>query len=267
MSTELTQARQKISQVSTYLKQAKYIPAVESLHQAVRIVISQPLMRQEKEEFAELLQKAAYTLDSHKGFRQVIPLKVEYTPGQERELLGVLGACLSELRSSALSEAKDQLAALERRRDDELERGQQLIDAAEYDQARGVFDELLGMIPDDPDLKGDIGDRFLRAGRYEEAFHYLSQALEQSPESIHFYNRIGIALRKLGRYETAERYYLKALEYSKDDPNLYFNVGRLYVDWKKWDDVALMAQKALKHNPDFKEAGKMLAFANKQKAK
>lgn len=267
MSTELTQARQKISQVNTFLKQEKYIPAVEALYQAVRIVLSQPLMRQEKEEFTELFQKAAYALDSHKGFRQLIPLKVEYTPGKERDLLNVLSECLRELRDSAVNEAKDQLAALERRREEYLTRGQQNIDSAEYEQARSVFDELLTIIPDDPDLKAEIGDRFLRAGRYEEAFHYLSQALEESPESIHFYNRIGIALRKLGRFETAERYYLKALDYSQDDPNLYFNVGRLYLDWKKWDDVAHMAQKALQHNPDFKEAGKMLAFANKQKAK
>ncbi|MFW5733916.1 MAG: tetratricopeptide repeat protein [Oceanidesulfovibrio sp.] len=267
MSTQLTQARQKISQVNTFLKQEKYIPAVAALHQAVRIVISQPLMRQEKEEFAELLGKAVYSLDAHQGFRQIIPLKLAYAPGNERELLSVLGACLSELRNSAVSEAKDQLAALEKRRQDELAKGQRHIDAAEYGQARTVFDELLSIIPDDPNLKGDIGERFLRAGRYEEAFHYLSQALEESPESIHFYNRIGIALRKLGRFETAERYYLKALEYAKDDPNLYFNVGRLYVDWKKWEDVAQMAHKALKYNPNFKEAGKMLAFANKQMAK
>jgi tetratricopeptide (TPR) repeat protein len=267
MSTELTQARQKISQVNTFLKQEKYIPAVEALHQAVRLVLSQALMRQEKEEFAELLQRAAYTLDSHQGFRQLIPLKVEYTPGKERELLTVLGECLSELSSSAVNEAKDQLAALEKRKEEQLTRGQSHIDAAEYEQARSVFDELLSLVPDDPDLKADIGDRFLRAGRYEDAFHYLSQALEESPESIHFYNRIGIALRKLGRFETAERYYLKALDYAKGDPNLYFNVGRLYLDWKKWDDVARMAQKALQCNPDFKEAGKMLAFAQKQMAK
>ncbi len=265
MSSKLTQARAKISSIKSFLKQEKYIPAVEAFHQAVRIVLSQPLMKQEKDEFTKLIEEAAYSLDSHSGFRQYIPLKISYTPGKEKELLSVLSAALGELRKAALSDAKSRMAALEQRKQEGLQEGQQRIDAGEYPEAQKVFDALIKDIPGDADLKGDIGERFLKAGRYEEAFHYLSQALEDSPESIHFYNRIGIALRKLSRFETAEKYFMKALSYVQDDANLFFNIGRLYVDWKKWDEVEDMATRALKIQPEFVEARKMLVFARKKK--
>ncbi len=264
MSTQLTKARAQIAQVNTNLKREKYLPAVQSIRDALMAVMGTPLMRAEKEEFASMLEEAVYKLDGHPGFRKLIPLKLQYTPGEEKALLDTLNECLSELQKSQLGDAQALLSALEEKKKQEVEKGQKLIDEEKYADAKGHFDTLVAEHNDDVALKSDVGERFLKAQRYEEAYDFLAQALADSPESIHLYNRVAIALRKLSKFDVAEKYFSKALEFCQDDHNLYFNIGRLYVDWGKWDKVAYMANKALECNPDFKEAQKMLKYALKQ---
>ncbi len=264
MSQELIKARSLLSQVRTLLKQQKHMLAVQALHDGLLIVLRNPLMKQEKEEFARLLEEAAYQLDSNAGFHQLVPLKITYVQGREKELLLVLRQCLDELRNSAVGDAKQQLEDLEKQRAEGLEKGRELVQNQEYDHAKEFFQALVKEFPSDAELKAEIGDIYLKAQLYEDAYTYLSQALEDSPTSLHLYNRIGIALRKMGLFETAEKYYFKALEIHNNDANLYFNIGRLYVDWERWDKVAEMATKALELAPSFDQAQKMLAFARKR---
>ncbi|GAB7079295.1 tetratricopeptide repeat protein [Megalodesulfovibrio paquesii] len=264
MSNELTKARAQLSQVSTYLKQEKYLPAVQAIRDALATMMGTPLMRQEREEFAALLTEAVYKVDVHRGFRALIPLKLEYKTGEEKALLETLGECLGELRKSQINDAQAILTALEKKKQEGVESGQKLLDAQQFVQAKSHFDGLVAEFHDDAALKSDVGERFLKANRYEEAYDFLSQALADSPESIHLYNRIAMALRKLSKFDVAEKYYAKALDFCKDDPNLYFNIGRLYLDWGKWDKVAYMANKALECDAEFKEAKKMLTYALKQ---
>ncbi len=264
MSTELTRARTQLGQIKTFLKQDKFIPAIQSLREALVTVLKQPLMRNEKDEFVRLVDQAVHNIGSNEKFRQMVPIMLEYTPGEEKALIALLKDLMDELQKGVTAEAQEQLAELERRKQEGLDKGQDFLDQHQYDEANQHFGEMVREFADDPALKGTIGEKFLRAGRYEEAYEYLAMALEDSPDSIGLYNSVGIALRKMGKFDTAEKYYSKALEYAGSDPNLYFNIGRLYLDWRKWDKVEFMAQQALKHNPDFAEAQKMLTFARKQ---
>ncbi len=264
MSQELIKARSQLGKVRSFLKQQKYMLAVQALYDSLLVVLKSPLMRQEKEEFARLLEEAVYQVSSNKGFKQLVPLQITYAPGKEKELLQTLKQCLTELQDSAVSEAKEQLKEIEERKSRELENGRGMVERKEFDEARSHFGSMMQQFPDDPELKADIGEIWLKNQQYEDAYGYLSQALEESPDSLHLYNRIGIALRKMGLFETAEKYYLKALGLIEDDPNLFFNIGRLYLDWERWDKVMEMAQKALKLDPKFDQAQKMYTFAKKR---
>lgn len=264
MSNDLTKARQLLTQVRTLLRQGKVMPAAQSFHEALVLVLKNPLMKAEREEFERMLADASAYLDNDPELRKVFPLKIDYKPGAERQVLDTVRELVKAVNEAAVNEAQEHLKLLAARKAAELERGQKLLDDKDYDAANGVFRQLVVEFSDDPALKGDIGERFLKAGRYEEAFDYLSQALDQSPESVHLYNRIGMALRKLGKFEVAEKYYFKAAQYTGRDPNLFFNIGRLYVDWRKWDKVAKAASAALQLKPDFDEARKMLEFATRQ---
>lgn len=266
MSAELTKARTLIAQVKTFLKQDKVMSAAQSLHDALVIVMTNPLMKAEKDEFGNALRDAVDALGADEGWRRRIGMAIDYAPGGEKALLTLLRQGLTELKDQALSEAKDQLDAITPPKAEGLAAGQALLEEKRFEDAKRHFDGLISGHQDDPELKSEVGERFLKAERFEEAYGYFEAALKDNPESIHLYNRIGMSLRKLGRFETSEGFYTRALEIAPDDYNLYFNLGRLYIDWKKWDLVEAMAQAALGKAPEFLEAKKMLAFARKKLA-
>lgn len=264
MSQSLIKARKRLGQVSTHLKQGKYMPAAQSISDAIVLVLKTGVMKNEKEEFQEMFEKAVYALNNNKPFREMYPLIVNYKMGEEKALHAEMQNVLKTLQEHINESARADAEELENLKSNKLEEGQGHLDNKEHDDARSVFDGLLDKFKSDTDLKADIADRYLRAGLYDDALSLLEDALKHDPQAIFLYNRIGIVLRKMGKFDTAEKYYLKAIEICQTDEYLYFNFGRLYYDWKKWDKMLDAAEKALEINPEFAEAAKMKAFAAKK---
>lgn len=264
MSGELTKARQKLTGINASLKMGKYMAAAQALNDALVIMLSAPLMKNEREEFCQLIDTTVYSLNNNKELRKVYPLVLHYAPGEEKKLLGELFEMRKVLQEDVNENAQRDLEALEAKKREGLERGQKHLDGKEFDEARQVFDKLSGEFPGDAELKADIADRYQKAGLNQDALGHLTQAIDESPESLFLYNRIGIVLRKMHDYASAENYYLRALAMTQKDEYLYFNLGRLYYDWQKWDKMAAAAEKAAALNPDFAEARKLLAFAHKK---
>jgi len=266
MSADLIKSRKKLNSVSTLLKKGKYMPAVQAVHDGLILFLKNQVMKGERTEFEDILQKVTYTLNADKELRKIYPLIISYTPGEERALLDAMRELLQELQKALNDSVQGDLQAILTQKKAALEQGQQHLDNQEWDKAKGVFDQLVSDFGGDTDLKADIADRYLNAGRYQEAFHMLDDALKDDPNAIHLYNRIGMVLRKMKDYETAEKYYLKALTLTSQDEYLHYNIGRLYYDWRKWKKMAKSAQKAVDINPEFGEAAKMLKFAQKKMA-
>jgi tetratricopeptide (TPR) repeat protein len=264
MSGELTKARQKLAGINASLKMGKYMAAAQALNDAIVIMLSAPLMKNEREEFTQMLDTTVYALNNHRELRKVYPLVLHYTPGEEKKLLEELFEMRKVLQEDVNENAQKDLEALAAKKREGLDRGQQHLDQKEFDEARQVFDKLTGDFPGDAELKADIADRFYKAGLNQDALGHLNQAISESPESLYLYNRIGIVLRKMQDYASAESYYLRALGITQTDEYLFFNLGRLYYDWQKWDKMAQAAQKAVGINPNFQEAQKLLAFARKK---
>ncbi len=267
MSTELIKARTNLSQVNSYLKQQKLLPAVNALYEALRTILKNPLMKAEREEFSKLIDKAVYTINSDRKLRELYPLDLTYEPGQEKALAESMKVLVQELENTVIDEAKDKLASLEQRKREGLEKAQNLLNNNLEDEAKSLLSRIVKDFPEDSDLRANIAEMLIKAELYEEAFDYLDQALTIDPEQIQLYNRIGIVLRKLRKFELAEKYFVRAVSFDKQDSNLYFNIGRLYLDWERWDKVAKAAKLAIKYRPDFVEAQKMLTFAEKKMSK
>ena len=267
MSAELTKARAQINKVGTFLKQAKPLPAVSALYEALVAILRTPLMKSEKEEFTKLITDAVLLLNGDRTLRQVYPLILEYTPGNEKALADILVSLLGELQASAVEEAKDIIADKEQRVNEGLTQGKLLIEEKRIDEAKALLEKLAREHPHDADLRARIAELFIGGELYEEAFSYLDEAIELSPDQIHHYNRIAIVLRKLRKYDIAERYFMRAAEFAKSDPNLYFNLGRLYVDWERWDKAEKSSRLALRLSPEFVEARKLLNYALKKQGK
>ena len=264
MSTDLVKSRKKLNSVATLLKKGKYMTAVQAVHDGLILFLKTQVMKSEREEFEELLKKVTYILNSDKELRKIYPLVISYDSGQERDLLNAMRELLQELQKALNEEVQGDLEAIQAQKKAALEQGQKHLDAQEWDKATEVFDHLVKDFGGDTDLKADIADRYLNAGRYKEAFNMLDDALKDDPNAIHLYNRIGMVLRKMQDFETAEKYYLKALTLTSSDEYLHYNMGRLYFDWRKWSKMASSAQNAVRINPGFTEAIKMLKFAQKK---
>ncbi|QAZ67484.1 tetratricopeptide repeat protein [Solidesulfovibrio carbinolicus] len=267
MSGELTKARAQINKVGTFLKQAKPLPAVSALYEAIAAVMRTPLIRSEKEEFSKLITDAVLHLNGDRNLRTIYPLILDYKPGSEKELAEQLFNVLGELQATAVEAAKDIIADKEQRIAEGLAQGKLLIEEKRIDEAKALLEKLAKEHPHDADLRARIAELFIGGELYEEAFSYLDEAIELSPDQIHHYNRIAIVLRKLRKYDIAERYFMRAAEFAKSDPNLYFNLGRLYVDWERWDKAEKSSRLALRLSPEFVEARKLLNYALKKQGK
>ena len=267
MSAELTKARNQITQVNTYLKQGKPLPAVTALYEAVLAMLKAQLMKAERDEFTKLIEHAVYQLNNNKDLRQLNPLVIHYTPGEEKALLEHMRELLRELQTNTVDLAQAQIEQRLKRRAELLKTGKEQLERQEHDLARKTFASMLREFPNDAPLRAEVAELFIEAELYEDAFKYLDEALGLSPDQLHLYNRIGIVLRKLGKFDVGEKYFMRAVNYAKEDPNLYFNLGRLYIDWEKYAKVEKAAKIALKLNPNFQEAHKMLSFALKKQGK
>ncbi|WP_432737762.1 tetratricopeptide repeat protein [Maridesulfovibrio sp. FT414] len=264
MSGELTNARKKLSGISSLLKQQKAMAAVQAVYDAVLVILKGGLMKSEREEFQDLLDNTVHILNSDKKLREDYPLIISYVRGEEKELLDTLREILQELQKNVSANAQQMLAAMEKKKRETLEQGQALIEENKVSEAQKLFNKLIREFKDDTELRAEIADKFIKSGLYSEALEYLEQALANDPDAIFLYNRIGIVLRKMKDFEAAEKYYLKALQINNKDEYLYFNTGRLYYDWQKWGKMAQAAEKAVAINPNFAEAEKMLKFALKK---
>ena len=87
MSNELTKARQQLAQIRTYLRTGKPLPAIQALHSTLLIVLKNPLMKSEKDEFAHLLEDAIYSIMADPTVKKLHPANIVYTAGNERQLL------------------------------------------------------------------------------------------------------------------------------------------------------------------------------------
>lgn len=267
MAAELTKARTQITQVNTYLKQGKPLPAVTALHDAILTMLKAQLMKAERDEFCKLIEQAVYQLNNNKELRVLYPLVIPYTPGEEKSLVERIRELLRELQTNTVDLAQDVMAVRQKRRAEGLKEGKEQLDRKENDPARKTLASLVREFPSDAPLRAEIAELFMQSELYEDAFKYLDEALGLTPDQLHLYNRIGIVLRKLRQFDVAEKYFMRAVNFAKEDPNLYFNLGRLYIDWERYDKVERAARLALKLDPNFQEATKMYCFALKKQGK
>lgn len=263
MSQDIVTVRRQLKQVPSSLRQGKIVPAVQFVVAALRLLLTTPLMKAEKDEFAGLIREAIDHINNDAALRKIYPLALVYQPGEEKRLFDNLHELLEILKDESMAEVEELAKAMAARKSAALEKGQQHLDADELDKARDVFSAISGEFPDDGELKGAIGEKVLAKGMYEEAAEYLSEAVELDPEALYLYNRLGIALRKLGRFDVAESYYLKALPLAPEEPTLLFNIGRLYAEWGKWGQALEYGEKAHAIKPQFEEAKKLAAFARR----
>lgn len=104
----------------------------------------------------------------------------------------------------------------------------------------------------------EAAEFFLAAGRPDLAEEEFGYALQADPENVIYFNRLGIAFRRQKKYQEAVDNYRKALTYSPNDPILHFNMAWALVGIKELNQAAVACRRAIRLEPDFKEADELL---------
>jgi tetratricopeptide (TPR) repeat protein len=261
MTQELTKVRAGLNRISSDLKQGQFISAATSVREGARTFGRVAMLRSEQDELTSLLRTACNYLGYNKTIASLFPLTIEYAPGQEHALVNTMNQLIEVLEQANMEEAVARHKAYQTA---QLEKGHSELQRGAVDDARHTLGQLSQDYRQEEDLLLRSGEEFVHANLFEDAVKYLELAAKLAPENTHILNRLGMARRKLGSYEDSERAYMMALELEKDNPNLLFNLGRLYLDWGRWEQAAHYARLALKCAPDFAEAGKMAAYAEKK---
>lgn len=128
----------------------------------------------------------------------------------------------------------------------------------ELKAALGFFQEAVEAMPQDPELRAKIGDALSSEGHHGEAEPFYQAAMEMDPDKVHYFNRLGIAYRRQGKFEKALELYQRVQAQRNEDENLQYNMARCYYDMKQDKEAARHLVRAMKLNPDFPEAKKLL---------
>ncbi len=262
MSHTLVIARQGLKQVQSQVKQGNAVAGVQAL-QVGLAAMRENLMSSERKEFTELVSNAVEFLKGDPLVKQLFPESLNYTPGKEADLNESLKELQKRFMEHMQEQAEEARRLTEEKKQASFERGKAELLSGNIAKGKSTFAILKREFPQDEMLIGDMGEVLLSVKMYEEAVEFFTEALDLRDDMVSVYNSIGIALRELKRFDVGETYYLRASQYLRTDPNLYFNIARLYLDWGKFPKAIQSANVALKLNPDFVEAQKLLKYVEK----
>ena len=90
------------------------------------------------------------------------------------------------------------------------------LDAGQGEVAVGIYDELLAMTPDDPELLAQRGSAYCELGQMDKAEADLAKALGIIPDAMHPNYYMGLVKFRQGNFSHAREYLGKALALAKE---------------------------------------------------
>jgi tetratricopeptide (TPR) repeat protein len=133
-------------------------------------------------------------------------------------------------------------------------RGGALADLGRLEEAVASYDQALKIKPDKDEAWTNRGVALFNLGRLEEAVASFDQALKIKPDKDEaWYNR-GIALRNLGRLEEAVASFDQALQFKPDDHEAWNNRGYALMNLGRLEEAVASFDQAPKIKPDDHEA-------------
>lgn len=261
MSQELTTIRRSLNNVSSDLKQGRYISAATSVRDGARMFGKVAMIKNEAEELTGLLQAGCDYLRYDKEIAKLFPLALDYIPGQEKELGDLLNQLIGALQEASIDDARKKH---EERKAAAVARGRKQMEEGKLDEARATFKSITEDYTDDASLAAAVGEIFLMEGQFEDAYRYLAAAVKMDPNSANLLNKLGIVLRKMQKYAQAEEIYKHAMSLEPSDSNLYFNMARVFLEQSDFQQAMTFSKQALDINPEFNEAAKLLSYARRK---
>ncbi len=265
MAKNLVDIRLEASTINQKIRAGQLASAVDALKDLLEALVSENLSRADKREMEGIAENGTLGIMMDPVVNKEFAMELKYMVGKERELitdLHVLKDAVGERNARLAEEAR--IAHMEKMRADIDEAIELYKNDTDTVKAERIFKKYFDDFRVDPFYLVKIGLMFSEIKLFEESIPYYTKAIELNGREADWYNYIAISLRKVHRFEDAEQYYLKVSKILGGDPHLFFNLARLYLDWEQWDKAIKAASAAVKLDPEFVEAQKLIKYANKQ---
>jgi predicted TPR repeat methyltransferase len=120
--------------------------------------------------------------------------------------------------------------------------------------AEQVYQRILAVAPDHPDILHYYGVLLHQLGRSDEAIPTIERSIAIEPDHAEWYNNLGIVLRAKDRIDDAVAAYVKAIELDPGHAHAYNNLGVLQRFNGKPADAEASYRKAIELIPTYAEA-------------
>lgn len=141
-----------------------------------------------------------------------------------------------------------------------------LIACQSGEPKRGIklFREAVGVNPDNPEYRVNLGNACKAVGRSDEAIKHFQAALKIRSDIPELHNGLGILYLDKDDLGAAEKAFLEALHLRPDFAQAHFNLGRVYLVQEQKGEAITHFKEAIRNKSDYAEAYISLAGIYKE---
>jgi tetratricopeptide (TPR) repeat protein len=138
--------------------------------------------------------------------------------------------------------------------------GTKLLHQNEPRRAAPLLEKAHDLNPDHIDAALNLGGALILLGRFRDAVDLLKDVTKREPNNPMAWTNLGAAylgnpvLARDEQQLQAISAFRRALKIHSTAPSVAYNIGLIYRDRHQWKNAAFWFQKALKNNPDDKDA-------------
>ncbi len=216
-----------------HVKQGKIAACLISFKEIIDRMSAIPMTEKEKKELHEGIEGFLKNLSAHKKFKEIFG---EFTFGDTD-----LATNLEFMKSMITAQEEEIVQKVQK--DEEAAEAQRLeIDREKQAQQEKMRNKIEQAIV------------FIDQENLPPALDIIKESEEIRGGIVLHYNTLGMQSREIKNYTEAVKNYSKAITISSEDENLLYNIARVYFEEGKRDKAEEFLDKALKLNPEFKEA-------------
>jgi len=138
--------------------------------------------------------------------------------------------------------------------DELINKGVQLFNSEQYEEALSYLNEVLEKDPDNLQALNAKGAVFVKIERYEEALTYFDKILEMDPSNVDALNNKVVTLGKLDRGNEAAQYVQRVLELDPAHIEALISQGQVHIRMGEYEEALSYFESAVEIDPNHIEA-------------
>jgi len=123
-----------------------------------------------------------------------------------------------------------------------------------YDEAIGVFENLVRQAPLNGTAHYNLGYNYYQVGRYDEALPHLATAVELNPKDERQFLTLGVTLFLLNKYDLAEQALREGIRLRSDGLGLHYALGAVFKQTGRLEEALNEFNQELAYNPQYVSA-------------